>query len=82
MHRISAFMDGEQGTGEANQTLKRLKHEGECREHWETFHLIGDVIRGEPDIRGYVDDGARLGRLCDFDIRWESHDPVCEVVRS
>ena len=48
MDRISAFMDGETGPSEAQQTLLRLKQSGECCETWKTFHLIGDIMRGEP----------------------------------
>ena len=48
MDRISAFMDGETSRLEARQTLLRLKQDDECCETWKTFHLIGDVMRGEP----------------------------------
>jgi len=55
MDRISAFMDGETSRGEAHQTLLRLKQNDTCRETWDTFHLIGDVMRGNPELRdGFV----------------------------
>ena len=47
MEHISAMMDNElDGTRAAGQ-LARLREHPELRECWDTFHLIGDVIRGE-----------------------------------
>ena len=52
MDKISAFMDGEISGTEARQTILRLKQNSECCEIWETFHLIGDVMRGDrPTLR-------------------------------
>lgn len=51
MNRISAFMDGETSRIEARQTVLRLKQHDECCETWTTFHLIGDVMRGDPELR-------------------------------
>ena len=48
MDKISAYMDGETSRLEARQTLRHLKQDDECCELWKTFHLIGDVMRGEP----------------------------------
>jgi hypothetical protein len=48
MDRISAFMDGETSHTEAHQVILRLKQYEEDGETWKTFHLIGDVLRGEP----------------------------------
>lgn len=47
MEKISALMDGEAQDQEAHQALLRLKDTGEAREAWSTYHLIGDVIRGQ-----------------------------------
>lgn len=47
MENISALMDGEAGGQEAHQAMLRLKDAGEARETWATYHLIGDVMRGE-----------------------------------
>jgi sigma-E factor negative regulatory protein RseA len=47
MDSISAFMDGEAGSIEARQAVLGLKEGGECCEAWNTYHLIGDVMRGE-----------------------------------
>ena len=47
MDRISAFMDGESGRQETQQVIRRLKQHPESRASWCTFHLIGDVIRGD-----------------------------------
>jgi sigma-E factor negative regulatory protein RseA len=51
MDRISAFMDGETRQHEAQQAILHLKQHQEYRESWNTFHLIGDVMRGDPLLR-------------------------------
>lgn len=51
MDKISAFMDGESAPAETQQTLKRLRSDAECLETWNAFHLVGDVMRGEPLLR-------------------------------
>ncbi len=47
MERISAFMDGELEDHEATGQVRRLKEDPELRAAWETYHLIGDAMRGE-----------------------------------
>ncbi len=47
MERISAFMDGELDDHEATGQVRRLKEDPELRAAWETYHLIGDALRGE-----------------------------------
>ena len=47
--RLSAWMDGEEhggGTDWPNQ----LKQDAMAREQWETWHLIGDAMRGAPPL--------------------------------
>lgn len=51
MDRISAFMDGETRPHEARQAILHLKQDQEHCESWNTFHLIGDVMRGDPLLR-------------------------------
>ena len=51
MERISAFMDGEAAHVESQQTIRRLKQDDECNESWATFHLIGDMMRGDCVVR-------------------------------
>lgn len=52
MDKISAFMDGEASRIEAHQTISALKQHEVYREMWQTFHLIGDVMRGDhPALR-------------------------------
>ena len=48
MDGISALMDGELGDSEAQGQIARLKSDGETRERWDEFHLIGDALRGDP----------------------------------
>lgn len=51
MDRLSAFMDGESSPADTHQALLRLNGDAECRETWSTFHLIGDVMRGDAPMR-------------------------------
>lgn len=51
MDRISAFMDSETSPIEAHQAISRLKRNDPCCETWKIFHLIGDVMRGDPVLR-------------------------------
>ena len=59
MDKISVFMDGEASRRETRQTMMQLKQSGECCETWETFHLIGDAMRGDHPAL-YEDFHARL----------------------
>lgn len=47
MESISAFMDGELEGHEATAQLRRLKEHPQLLTTWETYHLIGDAMRGE-----------------------------------
>ena len=47
MEKISAFMDGEIGGAEATVQIKRLKEDTQLRAAWDTYHAIGDTMRGE-----------------------------------
>ena len=48
MDRLSALMDGELGSAEAEREIGRFKTDAELRERWESFHVIGDALRGDP----------------------------------
>ncbi len=45
---ISALMDGELFEDEAEALLGKLKRQPDASRDWETYHLIGDVLR-QPD---------------------------------
>jgi sigma-E factor negative regulatory protein RseA len=47
MEQISAFMDGEIEEVEATGQVERLKEDAGLRAAWDTYHLIGDALRGE-----------------------------------
>ena len=51
MDRISAFMDGESAEAESRDVLRQMREHAEWRESWATFHLIGDVMRGDRPLR-------------------------------
>lgn len=50
MDKISALIDGELDARQARQQLARLKQDPSLAEHWHTFHLVGDALRGEPAL--------------------------------
>jgi sigma-E factor negative regulatory protein RseA len=52
MEHISALMDSELDESQMKQHLARLKEDPELLDCWDTFHLIGDVLRGEPVFSG------------------------------
>lgn len=60
MDKISAFMDGESAPAESQQAIKRLRDDDECRKRWDSFHLVGDVIRGNPVLRDDFVERLRL----------------------
>lgn len=47
MDKISALMDGELDAHQAQHEFARLEQSQELRQKWNTFHLIGDALRGE-----------------------------------
>jgi len=44
--RLSALIDGELESGELQAYLARIKADAELRGAWNTYHLIGDALRG------------------------------------
>ncbi|MEI7679244.1 MAG: sigma-E factor negative regulatory protein [Betaproteobacteria bacterium] len=52
MDRISAFVDGESAPADTLAVLKRLRSDEGSRKNIDTFHMIGDVMRGDPVLRG------------------------------
>jgi sigma-E factor negative regulatory protein RseA len=47
MEKISALMDGELEEHQARQQFARMKENADLLHGWNTFHLIGDALRGE-----------------------------------
>jgi len=47
MERISALMDGELDGDETARLIPGVKERGELREAWDTYHLIGEALRGQ-----------------------------------
>jgi len=56
--RLSALMDGDLAADETRPVLDSLKRAPELRDWWDTYCLIGDVLRGEdtggPDLTARV----------------------------
>lgn len=57
MEQISALMDNELSTQDSSQALRRLDDVPEARARWETYHLIGDAMRGQA---GGIDVASRV----------------------
>lgn len=49
--QISALMDGEQALSSSEHVYTAIKAGGELSECWATYHLIGDVMRGNTLMR-------------------------------
>lgn len=49
--KISALMDGDLVLDDAEYLMTAVKANGEAAERWATYHLIGDVMRGEQAMR-------------------------------
>ena len=47
MESVSALMDGEVDSGEAAREIARVKQDAARRDAWDTYHAIGDALRGE-----------------------------------
>ena len=47
MEHISAMMDSELDDKQVGHQLTRLRQEAQLQECWNTFHLIGDLMRGD-----------------------------------
>jgi len=47
MDKISEWMDGELSGHQTREQFTRVKQDAELNRCWDTFHLIGDVMRGE-----------------------------------
>jgi len=46
MEQISALIDGELDSTEAGGHLARMKQDPDLRDVWDTYHMIGDALRG------------------------------------
>lgn len=52
---LSALLDGELTTAQANGVLDTLERDPELRGLWERYHLIGGALRGEDAVVAYRD---------------------------
>ena len=53
---ISALMDGELDTAEADGIIKSCRVDAKHRDAWRCYHLIGDALRREHDHRPALED--------------------------
>ena len=52
---LSAALDGETTRAEAEDCITVLKRDGDLRQNWSEYHLIGDLMRGEtPTQEGFM----------------------------
>lgn len=52
MERVSTLMDGELDADEAAREITRFKQNDALRDAWNTYHTIGDAMRGEHSRAG------------------------------
>ena len=57
-NQLSALIDGEFDLEEAEHIIAALKVDGDTKDAWKHYHLIGDAIRG--DIDGKADFSAKI----------------------
>lgn len=48
--KISALMDDELEPSASEHVFVALKKDGQLLEHWSTYHLIGDAMRGSAEL--------------------------------
>ena len=56
--QVSALMDADMHNEDANQVMNVMESSSHLRRTWAEYHLIGDVMRGEPTLS--VDFTAKL----------------------
>lgn len=61
---LSALIDGETEGHEIAAVLGALKSSPAMRDAWSEYHLIGDVLRGEPELERDITSGV-MQRLAD-----------------
>ncbi|MFN7085536.1 MAG: sigma-E factor negative regulatory protein [Burkholderiales bacterium] len=54
MDTISALVDGELDEDQVARELSRIKQHDSLRECWDTFHLIGDAMRGDCHVSSHL----------------------------
>ncbi len=59
-NQLSALIDGEFDLEESEHILTALKVDGEMKEAWKHYHLIGDAMRG--NLEGPTDCTAKIMR--------------------
>lgn len=61
---LSALIDGETESHVTQAVLAAMKSDGVMRDAWNEYHLIGDVLRGEPELGSDIT-SAVMERLID-----------------
>ena len=56
--KLSALMDGELDHYQAKGVIKSLGSDDLSRDHWDLYHVIGEVLRGEDPGRGKRHEGS------------------------
>jgi sigma-E factor negative regulatory protein RseA len=48
--KLSSLMDGELDRDDARGVIRQLGQDDHYREQWDTYHLIGEVLRGDANV--------------------------------
>ncbi|HIE90521.1 MAG: sigma-E factor negative regulatory protein [Methylophilaceae bacterium] len=49
-NQLSALIDGEFDVEEADHLITAMKVDGEVKESWKHYNIIGDAIRGDDNV--------------------------------
>ena len=55
MEEISALLDGELDPEETRRHLDRIKRDRALRDTWDTYHMVGDALRGGAFLASGID---------------------------
>lgn len=57
--KLSSLMDGELDRDEARETIRQLGSNPQHRDQWDTYHLIGEVLRGDSVVMSESSEARR-----------------------
>jgi len=73
---LSSLVDSQLGESEFASALEACKNDDAALACWDTYHLIGDVLRNPVYAAGLVGGGAQLAFLSRLNARLEREAPV------
>jgi negative regulator of sigma E activity len=75
---LSALADGELDHQETVRILETMSHRDDWRVRWQSYHVIGDCLRGTPPLK--LDLATRISLLLAENLRsWRRDVRLCPV---